>query len=163
MCSNRSMSFLHWGLHIWTQYSRWSLTSIKQRSFPSTCWLCLFWCSPGYSWLSRLQEYIAGSCPICYPPAPICLFYQGCALSFHPLVLIDNEVCHNPGARPCPYICWTSWGSPGLTARACLGLSGWHPVHQECWQLCTAWCHLQICWVSTQFHCRCHWWRCYSL
>ena len=53
----------YWGIHIWTQYSRWSLTSTEERAgSPSTaCWPHFFWCSPGYNWLSELRRHIAGS------------------------------------------------------------------------------------------------------
>jgi len=34
--------------------------------------------------------------------------------------------------KTCTWLCWTSWGAPGCTAQACLGLSRWHPIPQVC-------------------------------
>jgi len=58
------------------------------------------------------------------------------------LVLIAR-ICCDPGARPCTWLSWTSWGSPGPTACVCLCLSGWHPIPQAFWLYHTAWLHLQ--------------------
>jgi len=60
----------------------------------------------------------------------------------------------------CTWICWTSWGSPGHTAQACLGPSRWHPVPLVCWLHPIAWYRLQTCWGCTWPHCWSHWWRC---
>jgi len=87
---------------------------------PLTCWPRFFWCSSGYSWLCELCGHIAGSCPASHPPIPSCLFRLGCTQSFLPPACISREGCLDPGARSCSWICWTSWGSPGPTAQACL-------------------------------------------
>ena len=83
MYSNRSMSFLYWGLHICTQYSRWGLTAQSRGagSPPLSCWPHCFGCSPGHGWLSRLPGPIACSCPSSHPPGP---FWQGCIISLPP-------------------------------------------------------------------------------
>ena len=70
-------------------------------SLPLNCWLCCFWCSPGYGWPSELREHIAGSCPASHPPVSLGLFQQGCAQCFHPSAFIGNGCCLDPGARPC--------------------------------------------------------------
>jgi len=90
---------------------------------------------------------------------PQILFWHGCASSFYPPACTDSRGCHGPGARPCTWICWTSWDSPQSTPRACLGLSGWHSFPQAYWPHPTAWCHQQICWWCIQSHCQCHWKR----
>ena len=50
-------------------------------------------------------------------------FLQGCAPPSHPPACTDSRGCRDSGARPCTWICWTSWSSPGPTARACPGFS----------------------------------------
>lgn len=59
-----------------TGYSALSGVSQKQRRgwelFPSACCPHLFWCSPGYDWLSGLQALIASSCPIFSLPESQC-------------------------------------------------------------------------------------------
>lgn len=47
----------------------------------------------------------------------------------------------DPGVRPCTWIYWTTYDSPGPTAWTCLCLSGWHPVSHVCWPHFTAWHH----------------------
>lgn len=61
-----------------------------------------------------------------HPPVTSSFFQQGCTLSLHPLICSDGRGNRDPGATPCTWICWISWGSPGPTAHACL--SGWHPI-----------------------------------
>ena len=48
--------------------------------------------------------------------------------SFHPPACIASGYCIDSGARPCTWIYWTSWGSPGPTVQACLCSTGWHPT-----------------------------------
>lgn len=50
------------------QTSRWVLPRTEQRRH-LPCWPCLFLCSPGYSWLSRLHTHIAGSHSVLCLPA----------------------------------------------------------------------------------------------
>ena len=80
----------------------------------------------------------------CHPPLPPSPVWQGCVLSLHPLVCTDSGSCHDPGARSCTGVYWTSRGLPGPTACACLGLSEWYPVRQVCWPHHTAWYHSLI-------------------
>jgi len=68
--------------------------------------------------------------------------------------------CHDPSARPCTWIYWTSLGSLGPTAQACLGLSGERCVLWACWLHPAAWCHSQTYWGCTWSQCWCRWWRC---
>ena len=126
---------------------------------PSICWPCYFWCSPGYGWLSGLQGHIAGSCPAYHPPLPPRPFWQRCSPSLYPPACTTGRGCHNPGARPCTWIYWTSWCSPGPTAWACLDLSEWHPIPWACQPHHTTRCYSQTGWGCTQSHCQCHWWR----
>lgn len=98
----------------------------------------IFWCSPGYSWISGLWGWFISSFPSTSPPNP---FWQDSALPICPLTCNDGGDCHNPGLRPCTSICWVSQGSPGPIAEDCLGLFGWHPIPQASWLYHTAWCH----------------------
>jgi len=111
------------------QYSRWALTAQSRGagSPPLPCWPHFLWCSPGYSWLSRLWRHTAGSCPTRHPPVPLGPFQQGCPPSFHPPACTDSRGFWGPGVGPCTWLCWTSLSSPGLPAWACLGLSVRHP------------------------------------
>jgi len=130
--SNRSMSLLYWGLHIWMQYSKSGLTSAEQRDkITSFALLAVLLLLP-----PRIQLAFGAHCwhmsrlPSTSIPGP---FWKGCAPSLHPPVCTDSGDCYNPGARPCIWVCWTSWGSPGPTSPACLGPSGCHPAPQVCW------------------------------
>lgn len=49
------------------------------QSPPLSCWLSLFWWNPGYSWLTRLQAHIAGSCQAFHPLAPPNPFPKCCS------------------------------------------------------------------------------------
>lgn len=50
----------------------------RRQSTPLTCWLGLFWCSPGYDCLAGLQTHIASSCP---PPVSPGSSLQRCSQS----------------------------------------------------------------------------------
>jgi len=154
------VSLLYWGLYIWTQYFRWGLTSVEQKSRITSLDLLTatllmqsriqlaFWAAKAYYWLMS-------SLPSVSTPKS----QQGCVQSFIPSACIDIGGCHNSGAKSCTRLFWTSWGTAGPTAWACLGLSGWHPVPQTNWPYHTASCHLQTWWEWIQFHYWCHWWR----
>lgn len=95
---NRSMC---WGLHTWTQYSRWGVSRGQSRggeSPPSACWPLLFWCRPGCCFSFGLQVHTAGSHTDFHPwnpPSPL----QGC--QWVPLL-------HSYLYRCNPHIC-TCW------------------------------------------------------
>ena len=74
----------------------------------------LFWAVRAHCWL--MSSLPSSSIPRSF--LALFLYSPACA---------DSRDCHDPGARPCTWICLTSWSSSGPTARACLGLSGWHP------------------------------------
>ena len=70
--SNRSVSFLCWGLQSWTRTPD-GLSPERNRgaeSPPSICWPRFSCCSPGYGWPSGLQAHFGGSCPAFYPSVP---------------------------------------------------------------------------------------------
>lgn len=144
------MSLLCWGLHIWLKYSRWGLSAEhRDRIIPHPA---------GHSALEAAQDMVDllgcegpllvhGQLPI-HPQVPC-----GSAPSLHSPVCTDSRSYHNPGARPCIWVNWTSWGSPGPTAQASLGLSQWHPVPQMYQLHHAAWRHLQTCWGCTWSYC----------
>ena len=87
MCSNRSTSLLYWGLYIWMQYARWSLTSAEQWGritslnllttfllMQPRIWLS-FWAVRAHCWLmsslpsaSILKSFSEGLCSILTHP-----------------------------------------------------------------------------------------------
>ena len=73
------------------------------------CWAHFFSCSPGYGWLSGLWGHIVGSCAASHPPVPPGPLQQGSALTFCPAACTASDGCYNPNARPCTWLCWTSW------------------------------------------------------
>lgn len=76
-------------------------------------------CTLGYNWFLRLQVRPAASHLIFHltvsPSPPV----QGCCQSSHPPFCMDIGYCLNPGAGPCTWSCWISWGSHGPTPQAC--------------------------------------------
>jgi len=142
------------------QYSRWGLTRILyyiqswgRYHLPHQAGLPFFFiCSPGYIWLSGLQERTAASCPaFCLPgipsPSP-----QGC--SQWVLLPVRTHIwdCLDPSATPCTWPWWTSFGSCGPTFQTCPGPSGWHSFLLLCQLYHSAWCHLQSFWRYNQSH-----------
>lgn len=140
MLSNVSMSFLYWGLHLWKQYSRCSLTStgVKecQDQFPWPAGHPSFYAAYDALRLSghvtccwvRAHCWLMSSMPFTIPPS---FFLQGCALSFHTPACIDSGGCCDPGPRA--WFCWTSWGTPGPIVTDLDRLYRRHPIPQVCW------------------------------
>ena len=159
MHSNRSVSLLCWGLHIWIQYSTSGHSTPDDHLQWSPPWPADYttFDSPRYSCLSGLQGHNTTSCTAAIHQYTQVLFSRAVVSFLHCPACTDSGDCHDPGARPYPWICWTSWGSPGPTAGACLSLSQWRSVPQVCQLYLTAWCHLQTLWGCTQSHCQYHW------
>ena len=125
------MSVLCWGLQSWTEDSQ-GVSPEQMRRIPSLklvatillmqprTWFA-FWAASAHS---RLMSSFS---PTSTPRLPS---RQGCSQSPHRPVCIDTGGWPDPGAGPCAWPCWTSWGSHRPTSRACPGPSGWHPVPQ---------------------------------
>ena len=130
--------FLHsfWFDHVFNYDSSWTWVKVTERDWKNL-----------YLEIQDPTGYSSGQCPLTltYPSQiPLSLFWQGCTLSFYPPSCTDSGDCHDPGRRPCTWLCWTSGCSPGPTAQACLGLSECHPIPQVCWQHHTAYCNPQF-------------------
>jgi len=69
-----------WPRHSFPDWTSWR-QSRKGQSPPSSCWSPLFWCNPGYCWLSWLQKHSSGSCPAFHPPETPQVFLYRAALS----------------------------------------------------------------------------------
>ena len=72
-----------------------------------------------------LWGHSAGSHPVAIHQHPQVLFSRAVLPPCTPqLVLLVGVTMTHPGARTCIWICWTSWGSPGLNVK-------WHLTMQE--------------------------------
>jgi len=116
----------YWGLHIWTPYSRWGLTSAEQKGRITSLHLLatLLLMQPRIQlafWPVTTHYWLMSSLPSTSPLSP---FQQGYVLCFHPPACADSGGCHDPGARPCTWTCSTSWGSL-WTHYLCLSRSFW--------------------------------------
>ena len=106
-----------------------------------------FWAAGAHCWL--MSSFSPTSTPKSFSAGLVSLFIPQPVLKF--------GGCPDPRAGPCNWLCWTSWGSHRPISRACLGPSGWCPVHLMCQPHLSAWCHLQTCWGYTQSCCLSYW------
>jgi len=121
MWSNWSMSVLYWGLE-----SGCSTPEVRPHQHrvegqdhlpPSTCWHVSFDATQdtfGFlGWEGTLLSHV--QFPI-HQYSRV-FFWQGSARSFPPPACTGSKGCLDSGARPCTWICWTSWGSPASNAK----------------------------------------------
>ena len=91
-------------------------------------------------------------------PGPVALF-----INQHPQVILGRALqpvlcpCpwdfSSPGAGPCTWSCWTSWGLHMPTSQTCQSPSGWHPFPPACQPHDTTVCHQQTRWGCAWYHC----------
>lgn len=115
--TNRSTFFLCWKSQSWLQH-RGRLSWERSRGtelFPSTCWLCFFWCRPGCGLISGLQGHMGGSCWASHQPRSSS---QGCSWSILCLVYVYAWDCPIPSAGSCTWR-WTSWDLHRPISQAC--------------------------------------------
>ena len=118
----------YWGLHIWTQYSRWGLTSAEQKGRITSLHLLatLLLMQPRIQlafWTARAHRWLMSNLPSTSTPM---FFLQVCTQSLQPCT--DSGGSHDRGARHCTWTCWIFWGSLGPTDQACLDLSESHLI-----------------------------------
>jgi len=129
--SNRSISFVCWGLQSWTQGSWWALTRAEQRGrVPSLDLLATMLLMQPRVWLAFWAASAHCRVMLSFSSTSTPKSFSSGLLSVHPAPSL--YLCLGlpwPVCRTLHLVFWTSWVWHRLTSQACRGPSRWISFH----------------------------------